>query len=84
MLETQRGAAGHDLEKPIRAIREISHDLTCRRRVRLANGREASALEIQSSTSTGRCATPRPRAPAQEKQALAMWEQSCRGSRTIR
>ena len=26
---------------------EISHDLTCQRRVRLANGREASALEIQ-------------------------------------
>ncbi len=36
------------LENPIRAIREISHDLTCTRRVRLANGREASALEIQS------------------------------------
>ncbi len=29
------------LENPIRAIREISHDTTCRRRVRLANGREA-------------------------------------------
>ena len=28
------------LENPIRAIREISHDITCRRRVRLANGRE--------------------------------------------
>ena len=35
------------LENPIRAIREISHDTTCRRRVRLANGREASALDIQ-------------------------------------
>jgi proteasome accessory factor A len=35
------------LENPIRAIREISHDMTCRRRVRLANGREASALDIQ-------------------------------------
>jgi proteasome accessory factor A len=35
------------LEDPIRAIREISHDLTCRRKVRLANGREASALDIQ-------------------------------------
>ncbi|MDP9497545.1 MAG: Pup--protein ligase [Actinomycetota bacterium] len=35
------------LENPIRAIREISHDLTGTRRVRLANGREASALEIQ-------------------------------------
>ncbi|MGN0063822.1 MAG: Pup--protein ligase [Nocardioides sp.] len=36
------------LENPIRAIREISHDRTGRRRLRLANGREASALEIQS------------------------------------
>ena len=35
------------LENPIRAIREISHDVTCRKRVKLANSREASALEIQ-------------------------------------
>ena len=35
------------LENPIRAIREISHDQTCRRRVRLANGRMLSALDIQ-------------------------------------
>ena len=35
------------LENPIRAIREISHDVTGRRTVRLANGREISALDIQ-------------------------------------
>ncbi|MGI8761258.1 MAG: Pup--protein ligase [Jatrophihabitantaceae bacterium] len=35
------------LENPIRAIREISHDLTGTRPVRLAAGRTASALEIQ-------------------------------------
>jgi proteasome accessory factor A len=35
------------LENPIRAIREISHDMTGRRRVKLANGREASSLEVQ-------------------------------------
>jgi len=35
------------LENPIRAIREISHDTTCTRKVRLANGREASALDMQ-------------------------------------
>jgi proteasome accessory factor A len=35
------------LENPIRAIREVSHDLTGRRKIKLANGREASALEIQ-------------------------------------
>jgi len=36
------------LENPIRAIREISHDMTGRRLVRLANGREASAWDIQA------------------------------------
>ena len=35
------------LENPIRAIREVSHDLTGQKRVKLANGREASALEVQ-------------------------------------
>jgi proteasome accessory factor A len=36
------------LENPIRAIREISHDVTGRRTVRLVNGRDLSALEIQT------------------------------------
>ncbi len=36
------------LENPIRAIREISQDITLTARVRLANGREVTALEIQS------------------------------------
>jgi len=36
------------LENPIRAIREISHDTSCTRRVKLANGRELSALEMQT------------------------------------
>jgi proteasome accessory factor A len=35
------------LENPIRAIREVSHDTTCNRKLRLANGRELSALDIQ-------------------------------------
>jgi proteasome accessory factor A len=35
------------LENPIRAIRDVSHDMSGRRKVRLANGREVSALEIQ-------------------------------------
>jgi proteasome accessory factor A len=63
------------LENPIRAIREISHDLTCTRRVRLANGREASALEIQSEylNRALRYAETHDLQP-QEKQALEMWE----------
>ncbi|WP_412539145.1 Pup--protein ligase [Longispora sp. K20-0274] len=35
------------LENPIRAIREVSHDITGRRPIKLANGKDASALEIQ-------------------------------------
>ncbi len=36
------------LENPIRAIREISHDLSCTRKLKLVNGRELTAIEIQS------------------------------------
>jgi len=63
------------LENPIRAIREISHDMTCRRRVRLANGREVSALEIQSEylDRALRFADHHELDPL-EKQALQMWE----------
>jgi proteasome accessory factor A len=65
------------LENPIRAIREISHDMTCTRKVRLANGREATALEIQSEylTRALRYADRRDLSPL-EKQALGMWEQA--------
>ncbi len=35
------------LENPIKAIRQISHDLTCSTNVRLQNGRLVSALDIQ-------------------------------------
>ena len=63
------------LENPIRAIREISHDITCRRRVRLANGREASALEIQGEylNRALKYAEKRGLSPLETK-ALEMWE----------
>jgi proteasome accessory factor A len=35
------------LEDPVRAIKEISHDPTCRRTVRLRRGGERTALELQ-------------------------------------
>ena len=35
------------LENPVRAIRDFSHDITCRKKVRLESGRELSALDIQ-------------------------------------
>jgi proteasome accessory factor A len=49
MLETEPHLfADLTLENPIRAIREISGDITCRRQVRLKNGREMSAFDLQS------------------------------------
>src|SRR5512137_370745 len=35
------------LEDPVRAIKEISHDTTCTRKVRLKRGTEVSAVELQ-------------------------------------
>lgn len=63
------------LENPIRAIREISHDLTCRRKVRLANGKELSALDIQSEY-LERAIEYRDRVGLDELElkALSMWE----------
>ena len=52
------------LENPIRAIREISHDPTCKRKVRLANGRELSALDIQAEYLPAPSATTRRRGSA--------------------
>ena len=63
------------LENPIRAIREISHDLTCTRRVRLQNGREVSAFEIQSEYLQRAIRYAEfHELSIQEKQALDMWE----------
>jgi proteasome accessory factor A len=63
------------LENPIRAIREISHDITCTRKVRLASGREATALEIQSEylNRALKYAERRDFSPLEQK-ALDMWE----------
>ena len=47
MIEAGAMLRDMTLENPIRAIREVSHDMTGRSRVRLANGREMSALDIQ-------------------------------------
>jgi len=47
MLESGTVMRDMSLENPIRAIREISHDVTGQQKVRLANGRELSALEMQ-------------------------------------
>src|SRR5690606_7841225 len=65
------------------AIREISHDLTGKRTVRLANGREMSALDIQREY-LGRAlryAETRELSPLEQK-ALGMWEHCLAGLET--
>ncbi|KIE50577.1 MAG: Pup--protein ligase [Acidimicrobiaceae bacterium] len=76
MLEERTVVLGDlTLENPIRAIREISHDFTCKRKVRLANGRELSALDIQSEfLEKALKFSERRELSAEEKQALRMWE----------
>src|SRR3989454_82545 len=75
MLEDAQVMRDMTLENPIRAIREISHDITCRRRVRLANGRELSAVEIQGEYLTRALRFAKRRGlPPLEQRALEMWE----------
>jgi proteasome accessory factor A len=63
------------LENPIRAIRDISHDLTCTRKVRLANGREVSALDIQAEyLQRALRYADQKGLPPLEQRALEMWE----------
>lgn len=49
MLEREPVLRDYTLENPIRAIREISHDITGTRKVRLTSGRELSGLELQQA-----------------------------------
>ena len=53
MIEAGVPFRDFSLDNPIRAIREVSHDLTGRRPVRLAGGRQASALDIQREYEDG-------------------------------
>jgi proteasome accessory factor A len=65
------------LENSIRAIREVSHDMTGRRRVKLANGREASALEIQLEYfAKARDFVQRRGADAVAERVLDLWERT--------
>jgi proteasome accessory factor A len=63
------------LENPIRAIREISHDITCRRKVRLANGREASGIELQWEYLSRAADYVDRRDDPEMKEAVRAWEE---------
>jgi proteasome accessory factor A len=71
------------LENPIRAIREVSHDMTGRRKVRLANGREASSLEIQKEYfGKARDFVDSRGGDATSKRVLDLWERTLRAVET--
>jgi proteasome accessory factor A len=73
--EPSLGLRDMTLENPIRAIREISHDMTCRRKVRLATGREVSALDIQREyLDRALKFADEVGLPPLEQRALEMWE----------
>jgi proteasome accessory factor A len=75
MLEDDVVFRDLSLENPIRAIREISHDPTCRRKIRLSNGRELSALDIQWEYLDKAIRYSRsPGFPASVQRAIEMWE----------
>ncbi|MDP6541125.1 MAG: proteasome accessory factor PafA2 family protein, partial [Planctomycetota bacterium] len=61
-------------------IREISQDITCRRTVRLANGREVRALDIQREYLDRAIRfSEHHDLDEEEKKALAMWEHCLEG-----
>ena len=65
------------LDNPVRAIREVSHDMTGRGRVRLASGRELSALQIQHEyLDRVRDFTSRNGLDAAGERVLELWERA--------
>ena len=75
----EAGAMMRDLtlDNAIRAIREVSHDMTGRSRIRLANGRELSALDIQYEyLNRAKDFTDKNGADPVSKRVLDMWERA--------
>ena len=74
MLEDRRACCDMTLENPIRAIREISHDTSCRRRAPRQRA-EVSALDIQREYLDQALRYAETRGlPPLEQRALEMWE----------
>jgi proteasome accessory factor A len=77
MIEAGVIMRDNTLENAIRAIREISHDITGRRKVKLMHGREASALEIQQDYFTkARDFVQRRGSDATTDRVLELWERT--------
>jgi proteasome accessory factor A len=65
------------LDNPVQAIGEVSRDITGRSRVRLADGRQMSALDIQREyLAKARDFTDKRGADAVSRRVLGMWERA--------
>ena len=74
MIEAGVSFRDFALDNPIRAIREVSHDVTGKKPVRLAGGRQASALDIQREYHAKAVEHLRNREPdAQVEQVVDLW-----------
>ncbi|KQY25383.1 Pup--protein ligase [Cellulomonas sp. Root485] len=72
------------LENPIRAIREISHDLTGMHPVTMANGRTVTAIDLQEEylTRVSDFLASEGGPSPENKQVLDLWERGLRAMRT--
>jgi len=72
------------LENPIRAIREISHDLTGMAPITLANGRTITAVDLQEEylARVSDFVAQHGGGSPQDKQVLELWERGLRALRT--
>ncbi|MBO3085839.1 Pup--protein ligase [Cellulomonas fengjieae] len=72
------------LENPIRAIREISHDLTGMHPVTMANGRTVTAIDLQEEylTRVTEFLASEGGPSPENKQVLDLWERGLRAMRT--
>ena len=77
MAEAGEAPPDLTLDNPIRAIREVSHDMTGKSQIRLADGRELTALQIQYEyLNHARDFTDRNGLDVTSKRVLDMWQRT--------
>jgi proteasome accessory factor A len=77
MVEAATALPDLALDNPIQAIGEVSHDMTGRSRLRLANGRRMSALEIQREyLAKAKDFTDKNGTDAISRRVLGLWERT--------
>jgi proteasome accessory factor A len=79
MIEDGAITKGVPLDAPLQAVRDISLDTTCKAKVRLRNGRELDAIELQSEyLEMAQAYSATHSLNAEEKDVLNRWERTLR------